>query len=127
MPINKRTYPSFSLIQTTSITLKRSQGSYVNGKWIDGIATSTTIEANVQPTPAKELALLPEADRTKEWITVYSVSEMRTAKEGSGGWTADLIVWKGNNYKVMKSQHWEMGTLDHYKAMASREPISAGY
>lgn len=127
MPITTRSFPTFKLTHSTEVTiLRKSKGGYdEDGVWQEGTSVNVPIEANVQPMKYTEIMMLPESDRTKEWISIWSVSEIRSANEGEGGWDADEILWDGKTYKVMKSQRWQMGVLDHFSAKAAREPISA--
>jgi len=111
MPITNRSFPTFSLTHTTAVTIlrKSGKGDYDDdGNWVEAVPQEIVIEANVQPTPRHEIEIMVEADRTKEWITLYSVSEIRTANEAANGWDADEVVWDGYTFKVMKSQHWKM-------------------
>lgn len=123
-----RTVPPFQLTRHVFIDVIRvGEGEYVKHRWVEGGETIINIKANVQPARFKDLQLLPESERTKEYIKVFSVEELRTAKEGVNNHGADIILWKGNRYRVMSVKNYEMGVLDHYKALAAREPISAGY
>ena len=124
-----RTVPPFTLTRHVFIDVIRTgEGGYVNYKWVDGQEELIEgIKANVQPARFKDLQLLPESERTKEYIKVFTVDELRTAKEGNNNYGADIILWKGNRYRVMSVKNYEMGVLDHYKSLAAREPISAGY
>lgn len=129
MPVTKRTKPLFRLTNSTSVKVVRpSVTTYVNGRPVEGTPTEYTVQANVQPLKPYELMLLPETDRTKEWIRLYSDldQDIRPAKEGEEGWEADSVEWNGFVYKVMKQETWQMGVLDHYKTYAARTPISAG-
>ena len=127
MPINKRTYPSFILTHSTEVTIyRKGKGGYVDGRWEEATEQEVKIQANVQPIKFTDLQMFPESDRTREWIVLYSVSDIRTANEGTSGWEADEVSWNGNRYKVMKANKWVMGVLDHVEAYAAREPISAG-
>lgn len=126
MAITNRTSPQFQLTHSTEVTIKRfPPGEMVKGKWVKGEPININVEANVQPFQYKDLMMLPESDRTREWIKLYSKDEIRTAKEGADGWDADIILWEGYEYKVMKSHKYVMGVLDHTKAVAARIPISA--
>jgi hypothetical protein len=126
MPINNRSYPTFALTHSTEVGIRRKgEGSYVDGEWVESPETLITIEANVQPVQFREIMMMPESERTKEWIKIYSVSEIRTAVEGPGGWEADFVDWDGYSYRVMKSKKYVMGILDHYCAYAAREPRTA--
>ena len=129
MPITKRSFPTFALTHSTPITVLRKviKGEWINGKWVEAESSEVIIEANVQPVQFKELMMMPESERTKEWIKIYSVSELRTANERENGWDADEVIWDGYTYRVMKSRHYVMGVLDHYHAMAAREVVSAGF
>lgn len=100
--------------------LRKVQGAWVNGKWVEGIETPVVIDVNIQPIKGHELLMFPEADRTKEWYKLYSASEIRTDKEGTNGWEADEFVYEGQRYKVVKTQTHRMGLLNHTKAWAAR-------
>ena len=111
----------FLLVKKTPLTLFRSsQGSYVDGEWVEGSESNVDIEANVQPFSDYQYMILPESDRTKQWVWVFTSSEIRTLKEGSGGWAADEFVWNGERYKVMKTQRFQMTVQDHYEAKCVR-------
>ena len=116
--------PRFSLTKTVPLTLKRPStvGGYVDGVWQEATTSDVVIQANIQPVKDEELMLFPESERSKEWYKIYSTSEIKTTKEGVGGWDADRFQWKGDWYRVMKVRVYQMGILDHYRAMAAREP-----
>lgn len=126
MAITQRSFPTFSLTNKVDVTIRRKgKGEWIGGEWISSPDTLITVEANVQPAQYKDLQMLPESERTKEWIKLYSVSEMRTIKEGPGGWEADIVEWNGETYRVMRSRRYVMGVLDHFHVLAAKEPTSA--
>lgn len=121
------TRPGFLLTGKTTLTIKRQgAGSYVNGRWVDGttVTPAPTITANVQPANTRDLLLLPESERTKEWVKVYTSDVIRTMNEGAGGWAADEFTWNGYVYKVMRVKRYQMGVLDHYMALAARVELT---
>ena len=119
--------PKFLLTKKIPLTIIRStQGSYVNGEWVEGTETQVPLEVNIQPFKDQDLLLLPEADRSREWYKIYCANEIRMDKQGTSGWSADEFVYEGDRYKVMKVKFYKMGILDHYKAHAARLEISAG-
>jgi len=121
------TKPGFLLTGKTTLTIKRtSAGSYVNGRWVDGttVAPAPTITANVQPANTRDLLLLPESERTKEWVKVYTTDLIRNLREGVNGWAADEFTWNGDTYRVMRVKRYQMGVLDHYKALAARVELT---
>lgn len=126
-PPKKNTSPQFVLTRKTTITISRAtMGAWVNSRWQNGNSVDITIQANVQPLRFHEIMQLPESDRTKEWIKIYSAEEMYTSQESAeDGRQADIIHWEGKTFKVMMCRHFKMGTLDHFHSYAAREPLSA--
>ena len=119
--------PQFLLTKKIPLTIIRStQGSYVNGEWVEGTEIQVPLEVNIQPFRDEDLLLLPEADRSREWYKIYCANEIRMDKQGTSGWSADEFVYEGDRYKVMKVKHYSMSILDHYRATAARLEISAG-
>ncbi len=120
--------PSFTLTKTIPVQVFREgKPAVVKGRPVPGPEVEFTIQANVQPFNFKDLQLLPESDRTKEWIKLYMATPglIRTAREGSDGYQADEVVYDGQRYKVMRVRSYRMGILDQTHAIASREIISA--
>lgn len=125
--ITRRTYPSFRLTGSTTLTIKRrGREVLVKGRPAFPEPEIITIEANVQPLKFMELQQLPEPDRTKEWIKIFSAQRIRTMREGDSGWLADIVLWDGDEYEVLRTKSYAMGVLDHCVAYAARTPISAG-
>ena len=118
--------PNFLLTKKIPLTLYRTtQGSYVDGEWVEGTEAEVPVEVNIQPFKDEDLLLLPESDRAREWYKLYCADEIRMDKQGTSGWQADEFVWEGDRYKVMKVKHYPMSILDHYRATAARLEISA--
>lgn len=120
--------PSFTLTRKLPVTVyRKGKDTIVKGRPVPAVETSFIVEGNVQPAVSKDLQIIPEADRTKEWIKIYvAVSGiLRTARQGSDGYEADEIEWEGDRYKVMRLQSWRMGVLDHVRALCARVEISA--
>lgn len=115
--------PQFLLTHKIPLTVfRRSSGSFVDGDWVEGSTIEVPVQVNIQPLKAYEILQLPEAERTRVWWKVYSADQLRTEKEGVGGWDADEFVWKGDRYKVMKLDDWQnaMSILEHCKAYCTR-------
>lgn len=117
-----RTVPSFLLTHKTSVTvLRATEGEWVKGKWVTGAVQEVVIDANIQPLRGSELAALPESDRTKETIKVYSVETLKTLEEVSQE-EADIVVWEGKKFRAIKAMTYKMGVLDHTKTICVRFP-----
>lgn len=127
MPINKRSKPTFSLTNSTTVAIMRvtGAGDYVDGDWVPSSVEEVTIEANVQPAGYNDIRQVPESDRTKEWIKIFSAEPILGAIEGEQARDADIVKWDGKTYKVWRVKNYQMGVLDHYNAMAVRTLISA--
>lgn len=121
--MRRRTIPRFLLTGSVDLTiLRKTAGEWVRGRWVEGEVEPVVIEANVQPAKMSELVMLPEPERTKQWLRVFSAEEIRTLREGEDGWPADEVVWEGDTWRVMRVQAYKMGVLDHYEALAVRNP-----
>ena len=124
-----RTIPTFTLTRKAKVKVVRP-GEIRNeyGRPVEDPPTEHYIQANVQPLRFKELQIMPEADRTKEWIKLYldPCQDIRGELEGDDQQRADEVEWNGFRYKVMQIRSWQMGVLDHIEARAARTPISGG-
>lgn len=130
MPITKRTIPPFTLTNSTEVVVIRpGKVTMEKGRRVEGKPTSHIIQANVQPLGYKELQLLTEADKTKEWYKAYMDihQDIRGDREGDDGWEADYIVWNDDTYKVMKIHKYQMGVLDHIVIHVARTPLVGGW
>lgn len=123
--------PQFLLTGKVPLTLyRKSPGRYVQGRWVEGEEVEIVIEANVQPMRDWELVQLPEADRTRDYQKIYSVSQMRALNEAADGWQADEFLWDAagdgvfHRYEIMKVRRYKMGVLDHYRAFAARKELT---
>lgn len=117
--------PQFLLTHKIPLTIfRRVAGSYDNdtGLWVEGSTSEIVLQVNIQPLKPYEIMMLPESDRTRVWVKFYSADYARTLKEGTGGWSADEFIWKGDRFKIMKVDDWTngMGILEHVKIQAAR-------
>lgn len=130
MAITRRSFPAFKLTGSVELTVIRpGTPQLVNGRKVNVPPTSHTIIGNVQPAKPRDLWLLPEADRNKQWLHVMCdpCQDIRGALEGANGHDADILIWRGEYFKVMRISEWSMGVLDHITALVARVPHSAGY
>lgn len=124
----RKSRPTFQLTNCVDITLRRFVMAMVKGRpMVEEILPRPVIEGNVQPVKWQEIMQMPEADRTSEWIKIYTNDHVVTAEESlETGNPADVVEWEGHTYKVMKEKHYKMGILDHRVVYCAREPLSAG-
>lgn len=100
-------------------------GSRVKGAWVKGASTELTIQANIQPVmKGTDTLLLPEGDRSKEIIKIYTTSELLSRKEGASPVDGDIIEYDGKSFEVMRVISYKMGILNHTKAIAVRRELT---
>lgn len=72
-----------------------------------GRAEHTEVQAQaegiVQPAPGRECERLPEGDRAKSVIVVYTQAELCA---GQGERKPDRIYWRGGAYRVALAEPW---------------------
>jgi hypothetical protein len=105
---------------TTYTVRRRDPGSYVNGHWQPaGTWTEFDIVASIQPLRGKEMELLPEGERSKEMVRIYTKSGLRQTIEQQDV-KGDLVSYKGRQYEVKSVEEWEFSWdgLAHFKAIA---------
>ena len=115
--------PLFSRVGKVNTTVTRSNGGgYVLGKWTLLPTTNIYITANIQPNPTfNQMRTLPEGDRTKQAIAIYSKQELFMAEEGTANpKKADIVDWDGKKWEVKVSITYKMGILNHCEAVAVR-------
>lgn len=117
------------LLATGQVTLdvtRREAATIVRGRPVPGAETQVPVVGNVQPIlKSSDTILLPEADRSKACLKVYTKGgEMKALREGGNGWAADRFVWEGDLYEVMKVINYRMGVLNHYKAICMRVELT---
>ena len=76
--------PRFLSVGSVCLTVKRkTAGSYVNSRWQEGTETTIKIKANVQPNlSGRDVRTLPEGDRSKKTIKLYTTSDLVMAEQG---------------------------------------------
>lgn len=99
-------------------TLKRYEaGAYVDGKWAPGAieCSSLRVDSSIQPVRERELQYLPEGQRNREAIVIYTATEIRTLNEGAN-LPPDIVEARGKEYEVARV--WYHTTpWTHYKAI----------
>jgi hypothetical protein len=85
---------------------------------VAGSVSDVSIVASVQPASPSDLQHLPDGDRSRAAVKIYTDDELRTANESSG-LIADKVVWLGEQWEVQQLQRHVYG-IAHYKALAFR-------
>lgn len=118
-------------------TVRRYSGGYWddNGEWNDGTYEEVTIMASVQPLNVEELAqyakLQPQGTSQFSAVKIYSNTLLGTAKQELPDGTilqeADILLWRGKEWKIVMPEEWQSGVIDHFRMIAWEvEPDAAG-
>lgn len=100
------------------LTVKRhTAGAYVNGRWDEAAPEEIAMKGAVQPAKPNELMNLPEGQRTRASIKIYSDAELLTVDE-SAARKADVITYNGRDYEVKETGLYEGFGLKAYKSIA---------
>ena len=104
-----------SLLETEEITITRvAPGIYNKGQYEEGAETVTPDGlVNIQPITGQELLQLPESNREKVELTIYSKTEIKNG---------DRITREidGFNYEVLNLRNWTAFNLKHFKGMLQK-------
>ena len=95
-------------------------GKWVDGEWVQANRAIINIYANIQPSLLSyQSKMLPESEREKEAIAVFSNHHLYTARTGSVPLEADLIFYRGAYWKVVVSKPYN-NFGEHCEAIAVR-------
>ena len=108
------------------ITINRSSGgSWVKGVYRPNATTPLVIKANIQPVlKSTETMLMPEGDRSKEMVKVYTTVPLVQRTEGANPTQGDTFVFDGKTWEVMKVISYKMGILNHTKSICVRRELT---
>jgi hypothetical protein len=106
-------------------TLKRQNGSFVNGSWVATAPTDVAIMASVQPATAKDMKNLPEGRRTGAAYALYTDTEPLTTIDGDNDAgldprKADQITLFTDVFEVMSVSPWQNDVISHYRAVVAK-------
>lgn len=97
-----------------------SAGAYVNGAFVPGATTTLVVLGSVQPLNGRELENLPEGQRVKESIKIYTATELKTVDEVNQI-KADVVIDGGKRYEVQTVDRHSMSLGSHFKVTAFKE------
>ena len=95
-------------------------GKWVDGEWVQADRVVINIYANIQPSLLSyQSKMLPESEREKEAIAVFSNHHLYTARTGEVPLEADLVFYRGAYWKVVVSKPYN-NFGEHCEAIAIR-------
>lgn len=109
-----------SLFNSHTLTVKRYAGSYVNGRWVQSLSSTFTIQTSWQPADGRDTETLPEGKRSQQIYKCYPITELFVADPVSGQ-PADIVTGiDGKEYEVVSCAPNQNNIINHYKAMCTR-------
>lgn len=97
--------------------IRKGQGDYVNGNWVNGVDSNINIKAVIQNANPDDLILLPEGTRTTEAVKIHTTSLVKTVSE-VGETDADQFNYNGYKYRIYDVFDRQIG--NYFKAIAIR-------
>ena len=76
------------------------------------------IQAIVQPASPRDLLRLPENDRTRELVIVFTKEPLEVASPTTGK-AGDVVRYGGRLYEVIRREDWEVQS-GHFRCYASK-------
>jgi len=98
--------------------------TYTKGTATQGATTTFTIQATVQPLTPREALLLPEGERLRQNLKVYSATELKPS-DNNGELPADTIEYRGENYKVISVERRDQTDIPHFKHIVQKIDANA--
>lgn len=111
------------LLGTETLTRRRYGAQTIDGatgRPATNTPTDASFTGSVQPASDDDMQTLPEGDRAREGLRIYTTTELRVADESSG-LPADEVVRGSVVYQVRKLRTYGH-LLDHYRAIVVRRP-----
>jgi hypothetical protein len=104
--------------QTFAI-IRSQDGAFVKGVWVDQTVNINSYGV-IQPATSKDIEMLPEGDRNSETFMFHSSSPMyETHSDTVQSGLSDLLVWRGNKYRIMKVTEFQ--DFGYWQALAVRK------
>ena len=83
---------------------RRAMGSYVDGRYVPGTASVLSIKALIQPAGHLEVMRLPEGERDRKTIAIYTRTPLVHAV--ANGPPSDRIAWRGDIFEISSIDEW---------------------
>ena len=103
--------------ETVQVEFSSGEGSWNKGEFQPPTKLTRDVVASVQPMNASDIFKLPEGERTKEWLKMYTEDRIFESQEDRNQ-QADVVIRDGKRFKVKGVANYNIGTsLPHYKVM----------
>lgn len=101
--------------------LSETAGTYVNGVWVAGTRSVSTVMASIQPiVMGQDMAALPEGRRISDFVKIYTGVNLKVTDDGDGI-QPDFIVHDGQCFELVSRYANQNRIIPHYKYIAVRQ------
>lgn len=96
-------------------------GANVDHEWVQGAATTSTLDANIQPVTPETAALLREGDIVGASIQVFTDTELQP-QDHDAGVDGDEVNYLGTWWRCVQVEDFSAFALSaaHYRAICTR-------
>ncbi len=110
-------------LNSATYTVTRfSPGSYgadaEDGRYRFGATHTFRVRASIQPLTGEELLRLPEGERTRERIVVFTARRLKTATQAEAA-SADRVEYQGNQFEVESVESWNE-RFSYFRCIAAK-------
>lgn len=80
-------------------------GAVENGRFRPGPTETFEVRASIQPLTGEQLLRLPEGERTRERIIIFTAAQLRTTRQSEVA-MADRVAYRGEQFEVESVEAW---------------------
>lgn len=102
--------------KSTHQKIQTTPGDYVNGDWVPGTPTISSLTADIQPMSGEEVQALSIGDRNLGMIKIYTDEVLKIADEGNKQ-KGDKVIWDGDGqtYECTAKGKRDNNLINHNK------------
>lgn len=87
------------------VVRRQTSSAYEQGRWIEQTPFELKVKAVIQPAKSHELVRLPEGNRTKGAIKIYTTEKLQVGSVKAKT-NSDKIIWHNDLYEVAFLDDW---------------------
>lgn len=99
------------------LSVTRTTGSYVSGRWVDNAPTTINFFGVVQNASPQDLLVLDEGLRSEETIKIHTTTKLIAVVEGTT--KGDIVAYDGFSWTVYNLADRKIG--NYYKAILVKD------
>lgn len=103
------------------VVTRSTKGTYVKGRYVPGPTQEITVAGSLQPTNARELKLVEEGNRLRQYWKFYTDEPIVVIDTKSLA-DSDRVTVNGESYRAMALTTWAGTNLDYFVTVLWREP-----